>query len=124
MHLGLNNHALHSTGAGFPRRSSGRRDPAGGWNARRAGAGHVLQRAYTGHEPRRAAGVRCRAAPPDPGRLPVAHAPDYTLAAGLVTLGLVRTRFGYVAAQAWLFAPTLGGLALVMAGLERLVSRT
>ena len=65
--------------------------------------------------------MRCRAAHPNPGRLPVAHAPDYTLPAGL---GLVRTRFGYVAVQAWLFAPTLGGLALVMAGLERLVSRT
>ena len=51
------------------------------------------------------------------------HAPDYTLAAGLVILGLVLTLFGYVAEQAWLFAPTLGGLALVLTGLERLLPR-
>jgi hypothetical protein len=51
------------------------------------------------------------------------HAPDYTLPAGLVILGLVLTLFGYVAEQAWLFAPTLGGLALVLTGLERLLPR-
>ena len=51
------------------------------------------------------------------------HAPDYPLVGGLVTLGLVLTLFGYVCEHAWLLAPTVGGLALVMAGLERLVPR-
>lgn len=46
--------------------------------------------------------------------------PDYTLAAALVTLGIVLMLIGHAFEHASFLAPTLAGLAMVMAGLERL----